>query len=264
MDGLGKDFPKRHLTLYCFDLDGTLAESKKEVHPLMKKELSMLLKKGTVAVFSGAGLHQFLVQLLTGLSMPVKSSIYIVPTNGSACYHINGLGQHTRKWKLDFGFLEKVHIGGQLVNAIKAALGEFPKPHSDPFEDRDGQITWSALGQNAPLEEKKKWDPDKTKRLKIVRILRESFKGQYQVSLGGTTSIDITMKGVDKASALEILMEHLKPSKVYYVGDDLGPGGNDECIKRVPFVECKEVSGPSETLGLIMRWNDEKGSITKE
>jgi phosphomannomutase len=37
------------------------------------------------------------------------------------------------------------------------------------IEDRGSQITYSALGQQAPLEEKEKWDPDFAKRKKIKR-----------------------------------------------------------------------------------------------
>jgi len=38
-------------------------------------------------------------------------------------------------------------------------------------EDRGSQVTFSALGQQAPLAEKEKWDPDFAKRKKITAIL---------------------------------------------------------------------------------------------
>jgi len=39
------------------------------------------------------------------------------------------------------------------------------------MEDRDSQITMSALGQEAPLDVKQTWDPDFKKRTKIKAIL---------------------------------------------------------------------------------------------
>ena len=45
------------------------------------------------------------------------------------------------------------------------------KVWGDVIEDRGSQITFSALGQQAPLEEKKKWDPDFAKRKGMKTIL---------------------------------------------------------------------------------------------
>ena len=66
------------------------------------------------------------------------------------------------------------------------------------IEDRGSQITFSALGQQAPLEQKDKWDPDFTKRKKIKAIL-DTLIPEFSVRMGGATSIDITKPGIDKA-----------------------------------------------------------------
>src|ERR1035438_5396373 len=58
------------------------------------------------------------------------------------------------------------------------------------IEDRFSQITFSALGQQAPLEEKDKWDPDYAKRKKIKAIL-DAYIPEFSVRLGSSTSIDI-------------------------------------------------------------------------
>ena len=41
------------------------------------------------------------------------------------------------------------------------------------IEDRRSQITFSALGQKAPLEAKQEWDPDYTKRSQIDERLKK-------------------------------------------------------------------------------------------
>lgn len=257
MEGQRETTTRSSLTaLYCFDLDGTLCDSKQIVPSVIKKELSKLLRKNVVVVMSGAPVKQFQTQLLRDFQTPIKGELYIVPTSGASCYKVSKFGNLESLWDIRFNFLDKVHVGGNLVQAIKECLGEFPPAFDDPFEDRDGQITWSALGQTAPLEEKKKWDADKSKRTRIVMRLRELLQDKYQVALGGSTSIDITPKGVNKAFALLQLMRYLKPDKTVYVGDDLGTGGNDECVKSVPLVECVSVTGPSETLAKLIRWNE--------
>ncbi len=72
------------------------------------------------------------------------------------------------------------------------------------IKDRGSQITFSALGQQAPLEEKKKWDPHFTKRKKIKSILDTSIP-KFSVRMGGATSVDITRPGIDKAYGVHTL-----------------------------------------------------------
>ena len=66
------------------------------------------------------------------------------------------------------------------------------------MEDRGSQITFSALGQQAPLKNKEKWDSDFAKRKNIKAIL-DTYIPEFSVRMGGTTSIDITKPGIDKA-----------------------------------------------------------------
>ena len=70
------------------------------------------------------------------------------------------------------------------------------------IEDRGSQITFSALGQQAPLAEKEKWDPDFAKRKKI-KALVDPLIPEFSVRLGGATSIDVTKPGIDKAYGIE-------------------------------------------------------------
>src|SRR3546814_18248596 len=60
--------------------------------------------------------------------------------------------------------------------------------------------------QQAPLDAKERWDPDFAKRQVIQADLRRRLPG-LSITLGGTTSIDVTRKGVDKAYGLRRLSE---------------------------------------------------------
>ncbi|CAD0031671.1 unnamed protein product [Aureobasidium pullulans] len=84
------------------------------------------------------------------------------------------------------------------LNIIKAfelslsATGSTPEQTwGDRIEDRGSQITFSALGQQAPVREKEHWDPDFAKRKVIQADLRTRLPG-LSINMGGTTSIDIT------------------------------------------------------------------------
>ena len=68
------------------------------------------------------------------------------------------------------------------------------KVWGEVIEDRGSQITFSALGQQAPLDEKKQWDPDFTKR-KRMKAMLDKLIPEFSVRLGGSTSVDVTKHG---------------------------------------------------------------------
>jgi hypothetical protein len=114
-----------------------------------------------------------------------------------------------------------------------------------------GQITFSALGQEAPLEEKKKWDSDFTKRKKIKAILDPLLPG-FSVRMGGATSIDVTKPGIDKAYGIGKLRDVLGISvkEMIFIGDALFAGGNDYSAEQAGVVSIC-VRGPHETKRVI-------------
>ena len=98
----------------------------------------------------------------------------------------------------------------------------------DQIEDRGSQITFSGLGQQAPPDAKAAWDPDIQKR-NMLKALLDSALPDFAVRIGGSTSIDITRPGIDKAYGIRKLAEisSFDLSEMLFVGDALYPGGND-------------------------------------
>ena len=130
--------------------------------------------------------------------------------------------------------------------------GEKPdRVWGEVIEDRGSQITFSALGQLAPLEEKKKWDPDFAKRTKIAAVL-ETLIPEFSVHLGGATSIDITQHGIDKGHGIRKLRDVLRIGihEMIFVGDALFPGGND-CPAKEAGALSIQVRDPHETKRVI-------------
>ncbi len=121
----------------------------------------------------------------------------------------------------------------------------------DTIEDRGSQITYSALGQHAPIEEKKKWDPDFSKRKKIKGFL-DQLLPEFSVRLGGATSIDVTKPGIDKAYGIRKLRDMLGIAidDMIYVGDALFPGGNDYPAKEAGALSIA-VRDPHETKRVV-------------
>ncbi len=236
--------------LIIFDLDGTLAESKSAIDKEMATLLSRLLEIAYVSVISGGDWAQFEKQVLSKLASSIAlEKLSILPTCGTKFYQFNN------SWKQlyaeNFTGKEKQLILDNLKKAIKESGMKIVKIWGDQVEDRGSQITFSALGQYAPLIEKKDWDADFTKRLKIKSILDQSLP-QFSINMGGTTSIDITKMGIDKAYGIGKLREVLgiEISEMIFVGDALFEGGNDQPARKTGVV-CIQVRDVEETKKVI-------------
>lgn len=232
--------------LIVYDLDGTLAESKSSLDAVMAELLQKLLGVVKVAVISGGDWPQFEKQLLSNLPHDERlRNLSILPTCGTKFY------QYKEKWEKiyseDFTAAEKSKIVSSLEKAIEEAGYKVAMVWGERIEDRGSQITYSALGQLAPLEEKSKWDPDFAKRKNIKSIL-DKLIPEFSVHLGGTTSVDVTKPGIDKAYGIRKLRDILgiAINEMIFVGDALFPGGNDYPAIEAGVVSL-QVNGSEET-----------------
>jgi HAD superfamily hydrolase (TIGR01484 family) len=236
--------------LIVFDLDGTLAESKSSLDAGMSSLLGELLGVAKVAIISGGDWLQFERQVVSHLpETDCLTNLSILPTSGTKFYHYEAGWKELYAENLTEE--EREDILCSLEEAIdEADLGN-AKTWGPRIQDRGSQITYSALGQQAPLEEKKKWDPHFDKRKRLKAILDPLLPG-FSVRLGGTTSVDITRPGVDKAYGIKKLQETLGVGieEMLFVGDALFPGGNDYPAKEAGVVSIP-VKGPSETKKII-------------
>jgi phosphomannomutase len=238
--------------IIAFDLDGTLAESKAPLDTEMAGLLGELLKQKKVAVVSGASFSQFQKQFLANFSSREENmkNVYLLPTSGASLY------EYVDDWRQVYEIVFSPEERKKVLEAFETALkeGKYIKPdtvYGALIEDRGSQITFSACGQEAPIEIKKTWDPDRKKRDPIVAVLQKLIP-EFSITMSATTSIDVTKKGIDKAYGLTKLMEYLNCPKdaLVYVGDALFPGGNDSIVLTLG-VKCMPVSDVSETKKLI-------------
>ncbi len=237
-------------SLVVFDLDGTLAPSKSAIDDEMAGLLAALLDVVRVAVISGAAWTQFQTQVLAHLPADDRlKALSILPTCGTRFYRYQG------GWNVlyaeDLSPAEQHQIVDALDKAVSASGFRAAKTWGDTIENRESQITYSALGQEAPLEEKVKWDPDFAKRQKIKALLDAAIPG-FSIRMGGSTSIDVTKPGIDKAYGIRKLRDvlHVAIEDMIYVGDALFPGGNDAPARETGAV-CIQVKDPHETKRVI-------------
>jgi phosphomannomutase len=233
-------------SLMVFDLDGTLAKSKLPLETDMADLLEKLMAVMKVAVISGGAWAQFEKQLLSNLPQDDRlKQLSLLPTSGTKFLRYDGYW--TQLYAENFTSDDKTKI----IDALNKALDESglrPDRHwGELIEDRDSQITMSALGQEAPLDAKHAWDPAFEKRKKITAILAPMIP-EFSVGMGGASSIDVTRPGVDKAYGIHKLEEVLGvPIKeMIFVGDALFPGGNDEPARKTGAT-CIKVRDPEET-----------------
>lgn len=244
--------------LIAFDLDGTLTVTKERLSYPMGELLSELMEVAKVAIMSGASFKQFEAQVLPVVPVDAKlDCLYIFPTNAAQCYFYKDT-----KWQLaydrSFNSLEKARI----IQALNESVEETkfyddparPKEWGERIEDRGSQITFSALGQRAPAEAKKQWDPTRTKRKPLFEALLRRLP-DFSVAMNANTSIDITPKGVNKAYGIRRLIEmvDISVSEMLYVGDALKEGGNDAVVKDTG-IRTEEVFSPEETAELIKKY----------
>jgi len=247
--------------IIAFDVDGTLTVSKSDITQEMANLVKELIKKKLVVAISGGRFNQLETQFLPLLMadkslMPFIRNLTLLPTSGSQKYEYD---ENKKEWMMT----DKEPLDEGLKKIAKKLLQEIinnpeygipPNPIGEIIEDRDTQITFTPNGQQAPVELKKLFDPDRKKREKIVAFIGPKLPG-VDLLINGTSSIDILPKGFNKAVGLTRFLDKLglQKSDMVFVGDALFVGGNDYSVFEAGF-ETIEVEGPEETEEIIKGW----------
>lgn len=234
--------------LIVFDLDGTLALSKSRIDDEMGGLLASLLKKYKVSVISGWDYPQFEKQFLANIKWDesLLKNLYICPTCGTKMFTYLDWNW-VKLYSEDLTQQDKSLIVSTLEQAIEKLNLKPVVTYWDLIEDRWTQITYSALGQKAPLVEKQTWDPDFNKR-KMIKSLIDEKLSKFSVLFGGTTSIDVTNKWVDKSYGMMKLKEvtWIDYEDMLFMGDALMEWGNDYPVKAM-WVDCIQVDWVEDT-----------------
>lgn len=233
-----------------FDLDGTLAESKCQISDEMAAALNKLLTKHSVCIITGGNEQQIMEQVVSKILTENYKRLHLMPTCGATYTRLVN-NQWTQLYSKKFTEEESTRATQTLVGAAKSLGFWEESPYGEIVENRGAQITFSALGQEAPVEAKKAWDPTGRKKTLMKNYVSQLLP-DLEVRSGGSTSIDVTIKGVDKAYGIEslIYLTRVAKEEVLFIGDRLDENGNDYPVLSTG-VECKTTTGPEETLVII-------------
>ena len=210
-----------------FDLDKTIAPSRQPILPPMHEFLSA--RKEDIVIVSG--------QLCEKIEWQ---------SNRLRAYYLGQNGNHALDpdcnllWNTPLNEFERMEINAH-IDLLKKHLREKPNPKYDPIEDRGAQITFSPIGNTAPVELKRDYDPDASKRIAMLK--QYPFLSETIIAvIGGSTSIDYIPKLRHKGANVQKLINHLgwNPNECIYFGDGLYPGGNDEFV--IGVIETRPVT----------------------
>jgi len=239
--------------LVAFDLDDTLAPSKAPLPQPMADALLSLLETTPVCVISGGQIQQFTNQVVSRLQHATPAQLgrlHLMPTCGTQYYrHVEGAWQQVYAHNLSDDEKSRALAA---VESEARRLGLWEADTWGPIlEDRGSQITFSALGQHAPVDAKKQWDPTGEKK-ESLREAVAPLLPDLEVRSGGSTSVDITRHGIDKAYGINRLAQltDIALTDMLFVGDRLDEGGNDYPVKALG-VPCVAVSDWHETVEVV-------------
>ena len=220
-----------------FDIDQTLNIAKTPIPDEIAELLRDLLGKYEIAPISGQKFDQFIIQIVdrlkdVGTTPEQLSHLHLFVAQGTQYYRYN---VDKKDWEQVYNFPLTDKQVKEITIAIEKAATELGYWEIDKvaegdeiIENRLSQVTFSALGQKAGTEAKYAWDPDCKKREAIVARAKE-LAPDFEYEIGGTTSINAFIPGMNKVFGMTHLLEELnvKKSEVLYFGDMTQPGGND-------------------------------------
>ena len=250
-NGHSIDYKKKKVIIS--DLDGTLTESKMKVSPEMSRAIERATRLYHFAVVSGGSFSQFKKQLVNGISNERQylSKILLFPTNGTKLFRYVD-----DKWIKVYSMNLKVKDRKTIVEGFTRMIGEyeFAKPniiYGPQVEDRISQVTFSALGQFAPLSQKMEWDSDGSKRM-LMKERLEQLLPDFEIRIGGTTSLDVTKRGLDKSYAVTKMRDitGFDNDEMVFIGDALFKNGNDYAVRSTK-IQCVQVDSVKETLAFL-------------
>jgi phosphomannomutase len=208
------------LSMYLFDMDGTLTEPRQRIDPEFAQFLIGFAKDKPCYVVTGSDYAKVHEQLGADLCHAFAA---IYACNGNVRYE-----QSRITW---WSAAHNWQLNKAQTTVLLRLLGrsKFWLRTGNHIEQRIGCANFSIVGRNATPTERGYytfWDRAKGERETLVKELRrkKAMRG-LEFVLGGETGIDIYPEGFDKAQVRTQLA-----GRIQFIGDKCEPGGNDYSI----------------------------------
>lgn len=236
--------------ILAFDSDDTIVVSKMPATERMASLLAAAMQQYDVCIISGTGFESTIypntvkkIEQIPGVDL---TRLHIMPTCGTRYYRYEA-DRWTLQYQEDLTDEQKSRIFAAIEVSAKELGMWVDNPAGEIIEDRLSQITYSALGQQATPEDKYAWAEANKDKRKLLNDAVKALIPEFEIRTAGTTSLDVTKPGVDKAYGMRKLLEATGATKedVLFFGDKLEEGGNDFPVKDMG-IDCIAVE----------RWED--------
>ena len=214
--------------LMAFDLDGTLTQHKTPLSPENRAALDALGKKYRLLMV-GAGQCERIFRQMG------EYPIDIIGNYGMQEAAYDAAAGTIRLVRDDHAPCDRPSVEKR-VTMLREKYGFTSFAGENVEFHPSGCVTFPILGTKAAAADKLAFDPDRSKRRRIYAEVCATFP-EYVVFVGGSSSFDMAPRPYDKRYALDrYCREHgVRHDEVIFMGDDYGPGGNDESVYRSDF-----------------------------
>ena len=223
---------KSRIQVIAMDLDGTLTQHKQPLAPLTRATLEALGKRYRLLMV-GAGQVQRIFHQMEYFPIDIIGN-----------YGMQYATYNAQTGGLDMQRDEVIPAGDRgtieaRVTALREKYGYTEFAGDNVEYHPSGCLTFPLLGTKAAQADKLAFDPDRAKRRRIYAQVCAAFP-EYCVFVGGSSSFDMAPRPYNKLYALDLYCREqgIAHDNVLFIGDDYGPGGNDESVylSDIPFL----------------------------
>lgn len=201
------------MTIFLFDVDGTLTDARKPIDPDFKEFMFEFMNQHHCVIVTGSDRPKTVEQI--GLEL---TNTFHKVYHCSGNHVFVGNQEHQKNtWTLteeQYKFLEQ-----------ELDRFNYPEMTGNHIEQRTGTANFSICGRNADWEQRARyaeWEKHKKAREQVALAFNEKFD-DVVAQVAGETSVDIFPVGCDKGQVLN----DYKDSQTIFFGDNCFPGGND-------------------------------------
>lgn len=231
------------MTIYVFDMDGTLTPARKPMTEEFAEKFLPWLKENKGFIATGSDFAKVEEQM----PIPVINAF-----SGIYCAMGNAL------WKKgEYVYLRDIEPEQDLLRDLENFRKKTKYPYDlfdNYIEKRTGALNFCVIGRNCPYSEREKytaWDNENHERLSIQQFLSQKYPA-YDFSLGGNISIDIVKKGCGKGQIAKELRKEYPTEAIAFLGDRTFEGGNDYelacALREYDNTKVVQVENPDDVL----------------
>jgi len=235
--------------VYLFDVDGTLTHPLTEVDDVFADVFLSWLRDNQKKVYlvTGSDIKKTKKQLFSSF---IDQCEGIFTCSGNVFY-TKGKKVYENKLDLPPKFISDLELYLDQGTMWRQKTGTH-------IEIRSGMVNFSTVGRDASpnlREAYYRWDKEHQERQDMVDYITHLYP-EFEVSIGGTISVDIYPAGKNKAQVVEKIQEiHGSDVSMVFVGDRNVPGGNDwplaQRLESLDNCEWHQVLSYEETRALI-------------